>query len=427
MAGRFHIQAIWMVALAGAPVCSVQAQSVLTWQEVKERFQAANPNLQAAAINVQESRTQEITASLRPNPGFTFSTDGTQITPSSGVWQPFAGTMFSTSLSYLRERDHKRELRLASAQQATAMAEAQQADTERTLLFNLRTAFVNILEAKRVLALAQDNLAYFDHELAISRDRFRAGDIARVDLDRIELQRPQFESDLQTATVNLRTSKIVLLALLNERTPVDSLDVSGPFDFTDALPPLEEVRHSALESRPDLRSAVQAVGKAETDHKLAVANGSTDPTFSAWWSHNSSFNNPYDYETVGASVSIPLRIFDRNQGEKARTQFDIGRAERLRDAARAQVFSDVDSAYYTLVSSVSLLRPYRGPEGYLTRVSSVRETISFSYQHGGASLVDFLDSQRDYRQVQLAYINLIGAYMTAAGQLNMAVGRETIE
>ena len=403
------------------------AQTSLTWQQVKDRFEGANPTLLAAAINVSESKAAEITAFLRPNPDFTLSTDGTQIAPHQGVWQPFSGTMFSTSVSYLHERDHKRELRLDSSRQATSIAQWQQADTERTLLFNLRTAFVSILQAKRVLALAQDNLNYFDRERAISRDRFQAGDIARVDLDRIELQRPQYESDLQTATVNLRTAKVALLALLNQRTPIEQFDVSGAFEFAATLPPLEDVRAAALASRPDLRSAVETVAKAETDHKLALANGSTDPTFAAWWSHNPSFNNPFDYETIGASVSVPLRIFDRNQGEKARTELDIHHAERLRDAAEAQVFNDVDSAYYTLLSSVNLLQPYGGSGGYLARVTSVRETISFSYQHGGASLVDFLDAQRDYRQVQLAYIDLIAAYLTAAGQLNMAVGREVIQ
>jgi cobalt-zinc-cadmium efflux system outer membrane protein len=402
------------------------AQAPLDWQQVKAKFEAANPTLRAARINTEESKAEEITAYLRPNPDFTLSTDGTQIAPNHGVWQPFSGTLFSTSFSYLHERAHKRELRLESAQHATAIAESQQADTERTLLFNLRAAFVTALQAKEVLALAKDNLEYFDRELAIGRDRFKAGDIARVDLDRIELQRPQYESDLQTASVNLRTAKITLLMLLNDRTAVDKFDIAGPFDFVEVLAPLEEFHTVALASRPDLRAAVEAVSKAETDYRVAVANGSTDPTWSAWYTHNSSFANPYANNTVGASVSIPLRIFDRNQGEKERTKLDIGHAQRLRDAAEAQVFNDVDSAYFTLVSNINLLVPYRGANGYLAKATSVRDTMSFSYQHGGAALVDFLDAQRDYRAVRLAYINLIGSYLTAVGQLNLAVGREVI-
>jgi cobalt-zinc-cadmium efflux system outer membrane protein len=180
----------------------------------------------------------------------------------------------------------------------------------------------------------------------------------------------------------------------------------------------------ALAARPDLRAALEAVDKAKTDHQLAISNGSTDPTFSAWWTHNPSFNNPYDDNTVGASVSIPLRIFDRNQGEKERTEIDIRRNQRLQDAAAAQVFNDVDSAYATVNSNLNLLRPYK--EKYLGQATRIRDTITFAYQRGGASLLDFLNAQNDYRTVQLSYLNLVGTYLTAVGQLNLAVGREVI-
>ena len=144
-----------------------------------------------------------------------------------------------------------------------------------------------------------------------------------------------------------------------------------------------------------------------------------------WYSHNPSFANSYANETIGGSVSIPLRIFDRNQGEKARTQIDIGRNERLRDASEAQVFSDVDSAYWTIVQNVNLLKPYKSK--YLPLATDVRDRISFSYQNGGASLLDFLDAEKSYRDTRLAYLNLIGSYLTAAAQMNMAVGREVIQ
>ncbi len=159
--------------------------------------------------------------------------------------------------------------------------------------------------------------------------------------------------------MNLRTAKIQLLMLLNDRTPIEQFDVTGPFDFTDELMPLEEFRNIALDARPDLKAAAQNVELAKTTHQLAIANGSTDPTFSVWYSHNPSFANPFADQTIGGSVSIPLRIFDRNQGEKARTQIDIARNERLRDANQAQVFNDVDSAYWTLVQNLNLLQPYK--------------------------------------------------------------------
>jgi len=402
---------------------SVPAQ-VWTWEAVKERFELNNPTLLAARLNIDELKAQEITAHLRPNPDFTLSADGTQISPSHSVWQPFAGTFVSPGVSYLFERRNKRGLRYEAAKQGTAIGAAQQSDSERNLLFNLRSAFVGILQAKAVLHLAQDNLDYYDKILRVSRDRFQAGDIARIDLDRLELQRLQYESDLQSALVNLRTTKINLLALLDDRRPVDSYDVDGAFDFAEDLITLDDFRKEAVDARPDLKAAVLAVQQAETNYKLAEADGSTDPTVGVWFTHNGSFNNPDALNTIGASVSIPLRIFDTNQGEKLRTKIDINRNEKLRRGVENQVYSDVDSAYATLESDINLLKPYK--RQYLEQAVRVRDTVFFSYQHGGASLLDFLNAESEYRTVELSYVNLVGSYLTAAAQMNLAVGREVI-
>jgi cobalt-zinc-cadmium efflux system outer membrane protein len=396
------------------------AQKALTWEEVRVKFEAANPTLQAGQIGVDEFRAQETTAYLRPNPNLSLLAD--QIDPFNGgsPHGPFAYLLGSATVSYLHERQHKRELRLESAQKATGIATSSQTDLERNLIFNLRIAFVQALQEKAILDLAKENLAYYDHVLDVNRERYRAGGIAQVDLDRLEIQRVQYESDLQTAEVNLRTAKIQLLTLLNDRTPVDQFDVTGPFNFSNQLAPLDEIRQKAIENRPDLKAALQSVDKARTDHKLAISNGSTDPTFAFDFGRNP----PID-QYFGVSVSIPLRIFDRNQGEKQRTELDINRNERLADAAQAQVFSDVDSAYAMVNSNIILLQPYK--DRYLKQAARIRDTISFSYQHGAASLLDFLDAQADYRSVQVNYLNLIASYLNAAGQLNLAVGREVIQ
>ena len=408
-----------LVLLASVGVVA-QTATPMTWDEVRQRFEQNNPTLLADQFNVEESKAMEITAFLRPNPSLTLAADQWQL-PGGPPHHTCCGILLDTgAVSYLHERQHKRELRLESAQKGTAIAVSTHTDLERTLLFGLRSAFVSTLQAKRVLQLAKDDLAYWDHVLDISRTRFDAGDIAQIDLDRLELQRVTFESEVETADVNLRTAKITMLTLLNDRTPIDNYDVTGSFDFSELEKSQDELRKIAVENRPDLKAALQAVDKANTDHKLAVSNGSTDPTLGA----DVGRNPPID-QYVGFSVSIPLRIFDRNQGEKLRTQLDITRNERLHDAAAAQVFSDVDSGYVTLDSTVKLLTPYKAK--YLQQSVRVRDTIWFSYQHGGAALLDFLNAESDYRQVQLAYVNLVGSYLTAAAQLNMAVGREVIQ
>jgi cobalt-zinc-cadmium efflux system outer membrane protein len=403
---------------------AADAQTPLSWDQIRERFRANNPTLKAARLNIDESQAQEVTAYLRPNPEVGLLTDGTQLVPQQGVWRPFQGTVLETTFSYLHERQHKRELRRDTARESTAITQSQYTDQERNLIFNLRSAFVQTLQAKAVLGNARENLGYWDRELEVNRTRFQAGGLARSDLNRMELQRVQFESDFETAMVNLRTAKIQLLMLLNDHTPIERFDVAGPFDFTEELKPLEEFLKVALETRPDLKAAVQNIALAKLNHQLAISNGSTDPTWGVWYSKNPSFNNPLDQHTIGVSVNIPLRIFDRNQGEKARTRIDIGRNERLRDANEAQVFNDVDSAYWTLVQNVNLLKPYKTK--YLPLATDVRDTVSYSYQNGAASLLDLLDAEKSYRDTRLAYLNLVGAYLTAAAQMNMAAGLEIV-
>jgi len=423
--GSLSIRNIAASALCIVCVAShCSAQQALTWEQVKAKFEAANPTLKADESGVLEMKAAETTANLRPNPQFTFSTDGTQLAPHQGVWKPLAGTQYQPNFSYLHEREHKRELRLESAKEGTQIAGSQHEDLERNLLFDLRSLFIQTLQAKAVLELARADLDYYDKIIEISRVRFKDGDIGQIDLDRIELLRVQYESEIQTAIVNLRTAKIQLLQLLNDRTPLNQFDVGGAFDFSGQLQPLETFRQIALDSRPDLRAAIESVQQAETNHKLAKADGSTDPTFGAWYTYNGSFNNPNSDQTLGLNVSIPLRIFDRNQGEKKRTLIDIDRNKQLTEAARAQVFSDVDSAYEQVQSNIALLTPYR--DKYKDQATRVRDTVTYSYQRGAASLMDFLNAQSDYRVVQLAYLQLVGAYMTTVSQLNLAVGREDI-
>ena len=404
---------------------SASAQQALTWDQVKAKFEAVNPVLKADAANVEEMKAEEITAFLRPNPQVGLLADGTQIVPHDGVWTPFKGTYEQPSISYLHERERKRELRLESAKEGTQISQSQHTDLERNLIFGLHSAFVQTLQAKAVLALAKADLEYYDKIIDISRARFNAGDLAKIDLARIELQRVQYESEIETAIVNLRQQKIQLLLLLDDRTPVDRFDVIGLFELGPDLQPLSDYHQIALDNRPDLRAAIQTIQQSQTNHKLAISNGSADPTFGAWYTHNSSTNNPNGIQTIGLSVNIPLRIFDKNQGEKKRTLIDIDKSQDAAEAAKAQVFSDVDNAYELVRSNIALIKPYKAQ--YLDQSVYVRDTVTFAYQHGGASLMDFLNAQSDYRVVQLAYLQLIGAYMTAAGQMNLAVGHEEFQ
>ena len=263
---------IVLLAIAGC-TSNGSAQQVLSWQQVRDKFLAANPTLQASQLSIQESKANEITAGLRPNPQLSFTTDQYQFFPSGGdPFRPLSSAQMIPVISELWERKHKRQFRMESARLATTGTEADTADLQRNLFFSLRDSFNRILQAKSLLELAQENLTYYDRVISLNRERFNAGDISKVDFQRVELQRVQFESDLANAEVNLRTAKIQIIALLNDRTPLDRFDVSGNFDSSEGILLDSELRQMALDSRPDLKSAGTAIERARVENKLAFAN-----------------------------------------------------------------------------------------------------------------------------------------------------------
>ena len=414
MVHRFIATTAILLASPWAMAQSAPAET-LDWAHLLERFRQNNPGLSAGELNIHESQANEVTAGLRPNPTFTSTEDQNNFF-STNPYRPFGAVQWTQSLSQLVERQHKRQLRVDSARLATQQSRTDQLDLERNLVFALRDAFVRLLQGKAIVEVAEDNLKYYGKVLSVNRDRQKAGDIALVDLKRVELQRAQFQSDLLNAKLNLRTAKIQLLALLNDRRSIDQFDVSGPFAFKQVVASLEEVRNMALAARPDLRSAQTIIDKAKADNRLAWANGATDPTVFTDYSRVGSTN------TLGFGFSIPLRIFDRNQGEKARTAIEVRRVELNRTTLVANIYRDVDAAYENVKSAVALLEPYR--DQYLTESAEVRETVSFAYQNGGASLLDLLDAQKSYRDIQLTYQNLIASYLSAVNQLSLAVGQE---
>ena len=288
---------------------SAQQSPALTWDQVKAKFEAANPALRADALGVDEMKAAEITAFLRPNPQFNTTVDGTaNRTAITAIGSRCRATFVEPGISYLHERDHKRELRLAERQRRHADRRGRSTRIwSGTCSSICARHFVQTLEAKAVLELAKADLAYYDNIIEISRNRFHAGDIAQIDLDRIELLRVQYEVEIQTAIVNLRTAKIQLLQLLNDRTPVEQFDVTGAFDFSDDLKPLEDFRQIALDERPDLRAALESIQQAQTNHKLAIANGSTDPTFGAWYTWNSAFNNSNPIDCIRSAPASAFR------------------------------------------------------------------------------------------------------------------------
>jgi outer membrane protein, heavy metal efflux system len=408
---------------AVAPAPKIQAPSVQSHGAVRlsldEAIQLAlqnNHNLKAAETTIQQNQAQEITANLRPNPVFTADV---QFLP---IFQPenFTATyidnvvQFDLGVSYLFERGKKRQHRLQAAQDTTAQTKSTVADNERTLTFNVASQFFSVQLAESTLDLAIEDMKSFQNTVDISLARYKAGDISEGDYLKIKLQLLQFQSDVSQAQLAKIQALVGLRQFLGYHTVGADFDVSADFDYLPVTVKLEDLQAKALQSRADLRAAQQGVIAAKSQYELAKANGKVDVT--------GTFNYDHVSETNTGSLfgSFQIPIFNRNQGEIARTNYAINQAQELELAANDQVLSDVLTAYEAVRDNDQVVSLYRS--GYLDAAKQSRDITEYSYKRGAASLLDFLDAERSYRATELAYRQSLAAYLTAVEQLREAVG-----
>jgi cobalt-zinc-cadmium efflux system outer membrane protein len=377
-----------------------------------------NHTLQAARTTIQQSQAAEVTANLRPNP--TFFTDWEYLplfTHQAGVSLADylqASTEGDMGLSYLIERGKKRARRLQAARDATAVTRSQVADNERGLAFQVGSLFINAQLAQSTLELAQMDLKSFRQTVDISEFQFKDGGMSENDYLKIKLQLLQFETDVQQALLSKAQALSDLRQQLGYESVPAAYDVAGEFEYRPLVVSLEELQAKALENRPDLRAAVLGVTAANSQYALAKANGKQDPTVSANYSHANGISG------VTWSFSIPLAIFDRNQGNIAQTRIAIRQADEQRKAANGQVLTDVRDAYEGLQEAAQIAQLLKST--YVDMAQRSRDISEYAYRRGALALLDFLDAERTYRQTELAYRQAVAAYLAALEQLRQAVG-----
>ncbi len=408
---------------APAPTQTVQSHGAvrLTLDEAVQLAIQHNHNLKAAQTTILQNQAQEITANLRPNPTISF---GEQYFP---FFQPneFSADYinnnaeFDVGLSYLFERGKKRQHRLQAAQDQTAVTRSQVADNERTLVFNVASQFFSVQLAESTLDLALQDQNSFQKTVDISEARYKAGDISEADYLKIELQLLQFQSDVSQAELSKVQALVGLRQYLGYQTVPEDFDVSSDFDYVPVSVKLEDLQAKALQNRPDFRAAVQGVVAAKSQYELARANGKKDVTGGFVYAHTGGVS------TADFNVSWDLPIFDRNQGEIARTNYVINQAQELQMAATDQVMSDVLDAYENVRQNDKVIALYRS--GYLDAAQKSRDITEYSYKRGAASLLDFLDAERSFRAAQLGYRQTLAAYLTAVEQLREAVGVRNLQ
>jgi cobalt-zinc-cadmium efflux system outer membrane protein len=395
-----------------------QGPVTVTLEQAIQMALQHNHALQAARITIQQNQAAEITANLRPNP--TFFTDWEYLP----VFTRQQGTSLADylqgstegdmGLSYLIERGHQRARRLQAARDAAAVTRSQVADNERGIAFQVGSLFINAQLAQSTLDLAYMDLKSFQQTVDISEFQFKDGGMAENDYLKIKLQLLQFETDVQQALLNKAQALSDLRQQLGYESVPATYDVVGEFEYRPLVVSLEELQAKALRNRPDLRAAVLGVTAANSQYALAKANGKQDPTISANYSHANGIS------TATWSFSIPLAIFDRNQGNIAQTRIAIRQAEEQRTAANGQVLTDVKDAYEELQEAAKIAQLLKST--YVDMAQRSRDISEYAYRRGALALLDFLDAERTYRQTELAYRQAVAAYLAALEQLRQAVG-----
>jgi outer membrane protein, heavy metal efflux system len=416
--------AAWML-MAGAGLSSAFGQAPqgpvkFTLDQAIQMAVQHNQALRATRTTVQQNLAQEITANLRPNPQL------------SAVWaylplfRPEEGlltylhdsTEFDLGLSYTIERGQKRRMRFQAAKNATAVTRSQVEDNERTLTFQVASQFINIQLAESVLDLARQNLASFQKTVDLGETQFKAGSVSENDFLKIKLQLVQFQTDVEQAQLSRVQALSDLRQLLGQETVPSDYGIAGTFDYQPLVATFGELQEKALQNRPDLRAAQQGVSAANSQYALAKANGKQDVTVGGNYSHTSGVN------AATVTMSMPLPIFDRNQGEIARTRYAVSQAQYGLKGTNGQVITDVRDAYESLQNIDRVVRLYRA--GNLDISQRNRDISEYAYQRGATSLLDFLDAERSYRATQLAYRQALAAYLSALEQLYQAVGTRSL-
>jgi cobalt-zinc-cadmium efflux system outer membrane protein len=414
----FALAAIFLLLLVGA--VSAQNTTLISLDQAVDLALAHNHSIKATRTLILQNQAQEITANLRPNP--TLGADS-QFVPFFSP-QDFSGEnlnetqQFDIGIGYLFERGHKRQRRLQAARDQTAVTRAQVTDAERTLAFNVGQQFVSVLLAESTLQFALQNLKSFQQTVDISEAQLKAGYIGEGDYLKIKLQLLQFQTDVSSA----RLAKVQALVGLREflgynAVPAD-FDVIGDLAHQPLKANLEDLQMKAMRERPDFRAAELGITAAQSQILLAKANAKVDVNGTYDFTHVSGEN------TASIFANFELPIFNRNQGEIARTSYALTQAQEQQQAVSDTVLSDVANAYEAVRSNDEVVQLYTS--GYLKQAQDSRDISEYAYNRGAASLLDFIDAERSYRSVQLAYRQALASYMTALEQLKEAVGTRNL-
>ncbi len=406
-----------MLTLAPLPAITID-------EAVQEALQN-NPGLLAEKLGIPVAETAVITARLRPNPVVSASSDhldwlGTGYSAANGAGP--AETALRIDVPF--ERGHKREYRVDTAGYAQKIAEARVADSIRRLRLDVTLACIDVMEAKARLELAQDNLKSLEGVVQLNETRLQGGAIPPIELTRSRVAMLQFRSNVKTAELALTTARVRLQTLLGRGPGQPPVDVSDPLKIPipSSTPSLDQIQTRAITARPDIQAARLDQARSQSELRLQLANGKVDYTAGAEYRRQQGINGTGN--SVGFFFSVPLPVFNKNQGEIARVTAEEVQLQKQMDALQSQVSGEVTGAYREYETARQLIGDIESD--LLGLSQEARNTTTYVYQAGAGSLLDVLDAQRAFNETMSTYYDAQADYRRAVSRLTSVVGEEVI-
>lgn len=412
--------AAWSQAKPAPPPPAAPSGPAITLAQALQLAEQHSPALAAVRENIPQAQAQQVTAGIRPNPVLAWDALFVPVFNPSQFTNTYLDntTEFDASVGYTIERGHKRQARLRAARDITAVVRAQTRDSLRGLDFTVAQVYLSALLAKSSLQFAQQDLASWQNTVQISEARYQAGAISLADLDAIKLQNLSFQTTVSSDQLALQQARTQLQQQIGIGVLPTNFQLAGTLQFNPVKGNLDDMKLAALQDRPDLAAARLGVTAAHSQHTLALANGKRNLTTTAQYTHVAATNN------IGFLFNIEIPVFDRNQGEIARTAAAATQAQDVEHQTNDLVLSDVATAFAAVQQGSKVVNLYTS--GYRQQAKQALDIRQYAYARGASSLLDLLDAERTYRSTELGYRQALATYMLAVEQLQEAVGTRSL-
>jgi cobalt-zinc-cadmium efflux system outer membrane protein len=329
---------------------------------------------------------------------------------------------YSARIDFLLQRGDKRARRTEVAQLGRAIAEADVLDATRSLTLEVRQAFVDLQLADENVALARENAAALDEIVTLNQTRVRSGDLAEVELLRSRVAALQSHQTVRSAELKVQSERRRLEQVIG-RVPGSSRFDIEPLPRPPAITEnAADLRERALRSRPDLRASQLTQARSQAEIRRELALGRIDWTLGAEVRRQDGLAGRGN--SLGVFLSAPLPIFDRNQGNIARSREESRQVESRLTQLQHAIAADVDLAAAQYAAAEASLRVVE--TDMLAQARDVRSITDYAYRRGEATLIEFLDAQRAFNETMQAWNDVRAEYARSVFLVRAAVGEDAI-